>query len=98
VIAVRPEIVLSRATNERSFLPTVCAGSDCGAQHRDGGDGGKAAMASNVCWNSAQGTMTSAMLCMTYCPTGGDIWLRLMGLASLMRDLSPADIECRKAA
>jgi hypothetical protein len=31
-------------------------------------------------------------------PTGADIRLRLEGLASLMRDLQPGDIERRRAA
>ena len=43
-------------------LPTVCTGSDCcGAQHRAGGSGRSAAMASSICPNSARGTMTSAI-------------------------------------
>jgi hypothetical protein len=37
-------------------------------------------MAADICWNSARGTMTSAMLSMTYCPTGADIRLRLVRL------------------
>ncbi len=42
-------------------LPTGNAGSDCGAQHRAGGSGRSAAMASRVCWNNPRETMTSAI-------------------------------------
>jgi hypothetical protein len=38
------------------------------------------------------------MVCMTYCPTGADIQLRLVGLASLMRDLNPGGFEHQSAA
>ncbi len=42
-------------------LPTVNAGSDCGAQHRAGGSGRSAAMGSRICWNNPRETMTSAI-------------------------------------
>jgi hypothetical protein len=35
-------------------LPTVNAGSDCGAHHRTGGSGRSAAMASRICWNKSR--------------------------------------------
>ncbi len=42
-------------------LPTVNAGSDCGARHRAGGSAPSAAMASRICWNTPRETMTAAI-------------------------------------